>query len=281
MTLNHFRPERGERHDEFAARIIVETNSSWTLRVIDDGTSGDGLVDYEIVDSDKPTGVLEAGRNTDASATANAAAWQRWAAEPRVLPGLKWAWGLICDPHRAKFKQIHKQALPILRELEAASIQCADRISSDGWRSDSFGGRLMAIGVLSATAFDQNRKPGFVIATTGDSASAPLGPQAVVDELEGWLTSNDADPVGLRRKLSSTQLPNRHAFVWVDLRSPWAAWLALDKDPLPSVDPRLPSPITGVWIASGSAGWRWDADTGWSRIHHVEEAVHLALQDPA
>jgi hypothetical protein len=127
VVLDHYQRRNGERPDEYAARMIVETNCPWTLKVIDDGKSGDGLVDYEIIDNGKPAGVLEVGRNTDASATANLAAWQRWAARPRVLPGLKWSWLLECDPQQARFKQIFNLALPILTELEKARIQGAGR----------------------------------------------------------------------------------------------------------------------------------------------------------
>jgi hypothetical protein len=67
--------------------MIVETNSAWTLEVIDDGKSGPGLVDYQMLDNGNPAGVLEVGRNTDREATANTAAWLRQASQPRVLPG--------------------------------------------------------------------------------------------------------------------------------------------------------------------------------------------------
>jgi hypothetical protein len=276
VILDHYQRRNGERPDEYAARMIVETNSAWTLKVIDDGKSGDGLVDYEIIDNGKPAGVLEVGRNTDANATANVAAWVRWAARPRVLPGLKWSWGLECDAQQAKFKQIFNLALPILTELEKAGIQSADGLSADG--PDSFGGRLSAIGVLSASVIDQHRNPGRVVTVSGTSAWAPDGPQAVVEELEEWLQSTQPDPTGLRRKLSTTHLPHRHAFVWVDLRSPWAAWGALDEDPLPSGDPGLPSPLTGVWVASGTAGWTWSVGKGWSKLCHVEDALRRAMR---
>ncbi len=257
--------------------MIVETNSAWTLKVIDDGKSGVGLVDYEMTDNSKPAGVLEVGRNTDAIATANTAAWQRWAARPHVLPGLRWSWLLACDLQQARFKQIFDLALPILAELENAGIQEAGRFSADSWRPGSFGGRLLAIGVQSARVMDQHR-PGYVATTSGSSAWASPGPQAVVEELEEWLQSNEPDPAGLRRKLSNTNLPHRHAFVWVDLRSPWAASGALNEDPLPSGDPRLPSPITGVWVASSTAGWKWSVGSGWSKLRHVEDALRRATR---
>ena len=76
VEFDHFRREEGERPEEYAARMIVETNSAWTLNVIDDG-KGDELVDYEIIDNGELAGVLEVGRNTDARATANLAAWAR------------------------------------------------------------------------------------------------------------------------------------------------------------------------------------------------------------
>jgi hypothetical protein len=112
VVLDHYQRRNGERPDEYAARMIVETNSPWTLKVIDDGKSGDGLVDYEIVDNGKPAGVLEVGRNTDASATANLAAWQRRAAQSRVLPGLKWSWLLECDPQHVACQDHGTTGLP-------------------------------------------------------------------------------------------------------------------------------------------------------------------------
>jgi hypothetical protein len=255
--------------------MIVETNSAWTLKVIDDGKSGAGLEDYQMLDNGKPAGVLEVGRNTDGTATKNTAAWLRRASQPRVLPGLRWSWGLLCDGEKAMFKRIFDLALPILKELEGAGIQRVDRFSRDNWKPNSFSARLMEIGVMSASMIDEHRKPGYVIVTLGSSVSAPLGPQPVVLELEQWLGSNEPDQAGLRRKLT-THLPQRHAFVWVDLRSPWAAWRALEEDPLPTGDPQLPSPMNGVWVANATAGWMWSAGSGWSKLRNVREAVSHA-----
>jgi hypothetical protein len=276
VELDHYQREEGERPDEYAARMIVETNSAWTLNVIDDGKSGDGLVDYEIIDNGEPVGVLEVGRNTDASATANLAAWVRWAARTRVMPELKRAWLLECDSQSARFKPIFDLAGPIIRELEESGISQAGRFSTDSWRPDSASGRLLAIGVLSADVLP-GAAPGYVATTFSSAAWAPDGPQAVVDELEKWLGRDQPDPTGLRRKLSNTQLAERHAFVWVDTQSLWAAWGALDEDPLPSEDPQVPSTITGVWVASATAGWRWSIGSGWSTLRHVRDAVHRAV----
>jgi hypothetical protein len=45
VPLDHYQRLDGERPDEYAARMIVETNSVWSLKVIDDGKSGEGLVE--------------------------------------------------------------------------------------------------------------------------------------------------------------------------------------------------------------------------------------------
>jgi len=164
VALDRYRRLDGKRPDEYAARMIVETNSVWTLKVIDDGKSGEGLVDYEMIDNGRPTGVFEVGRNTDASARANLAAWQRWAARPRVLRGLKRAWLLECDSQTAMFKPIFDLAMPILSELEEADIREAGRFSADSWRPDSPSGRLVAIGVLSANVIP-DLPPGYVATT--------------------------------------------------------------------------------------------------------------------
>src|SRR4051812_50215990 len=105
VVLDHYQRRNGERPDEYAARMIVETNCPWTLKVIDDGKSGDGLVDYEIIDNGKPAGAFGVGGKTEATQKANSPRGQRGEPRPPEYPGLKGPGLLGGDPKQRGFKQ--------------------------------------------------------------------------------------------------------------------------------------------------------------------------------
>lgn len=276
MKITEFKLLAGEqRQDEFAARIIVETNSDYRLLLNDDG-SADGLVDYLIVERGSHVGVLEVGRNTDPASKANYAAWASAATNPPVSPDLAWWWWISCN-ESFKYKGFQKRIVPILRDMESAGVQLANRLSLDSWRPDSFAGRLIARGVVSARVVELGRNPGRIDVTSSGSSIAAAGVQALVDEHVRWLGSEAPDQAGLRRKLSvHSQLPHRQAFVWVDAQSALVAWHALGEDLAETLDPPLPNPLTGIWIASSTEGWGWATDKGWFKLEHIATAVSHA-----
>jgi hypothetical protein len=86
--------------------------------------------------------------------------------------------------------------------------------------------------------------------------------------LEAFLTDPGTEDV--RRKLASSGLARRHAYVRVDSRhSPMPAWWLFSRretHQLPGRPPNLPPEITDVWWWTGLGGWRWSPQTGWSGL---------------
>ncbi|MBF6238711.1 hypothetical protein IU474_16805 [Nocardia otitidiscaviarum] len=262
-------PQKGERRDEYAARLIVEANSCYELTAVDHN-SGVRLVDYTVAPSgSEPIGVLEVGRNTTESIVRGRQAFLRYASGGYSAPDLHSSWILGCRSD-TQFKPLFKRALPILMEIEAADIDQVD--FRDSWRAGGFSQRLREIGVRSASVVSGGQPPARIFVTLTWGLAAPIGPKAVVDELEQWLTGESTRD--LREKLSADGAAERHAFVWVDASSAYGAWRALREEALPILPPQLPPEVTHVWVTNGYAGWFW-SPLGWSRLSCVE-ALELA-----
>jgi len=97
-------------------------------------------------------------------------------------------------------------------------------------------------------------------------ASTALGTEPGLVELEGYVHGPDVADV--RKKLTSSGRPRRHAFVWVEMTGAFSSWRLFGRDDeyeLPTRPPRLPDEVTDVWWISGQRGWRWSPD-GWSEL---------------
>jgi hypothetical protein len=119
---------------------------------------------------------------------------------------------------------------------------------------------------------EPRRRHGDVHVAVTQGESTATGPNVPLTHLEVWLSSDEKDPSGLRAKLAATELPERHAFIWVDLRSETGAWRWLYEDELPTRWPTLPDEITHVWLAS-TAGRRWSPRSGWAHLDDVSAAL--------
>jgi hypothetical protein len=97
-------------------------------------------------------------------------------------------------------------------------------------------------------------------------ASTALGTEPGLVELEGYLHGPDVADV--RKKLTSSGRPRRHAFVWAEMTGAFSSWRLFGRDDeyeLPTRPPRLPDEVTDVCWISGQRGWRWSPD-GWSEL---------------
>ena len=77
-----------------------------------------------------------------------------------------------------------------------------------------------------------------------------------------------SDQRGIRTKVTSTTLSERHVFLWLDREGDGSAHYFVQHDEPPSRPPDLPSGLTDLWLASDShMGWRWNASTSWTRFN--------------
>jgi hypothetical protein len=276
-------PFMRERAEEFAARCIVERNSDYTLRLLDDG-GVDQTVDYLVLAECGviELGVLEVGRNTSESARRDEDAHERHTAGPRRIAGLRRSWHIGIDSDRARFRSLLRSLSPLLLEAESLSRWKISTWSAHGYGADAqtLEWRLARLGVRSVTALEPAGEPAVWIAPMyGWSAGA--NPDSAVDEVEAWLGSGSDDQLGIGRKLlTRPDLPERHLFVWADRQKMSAAY-ALGRGELPSRAPQLPAQVTHLWLAaesavSGCGGWAWAAVSGWRPLADVERIVNEA-----
>lgn len=88
-----------------------------------------------------------------------------------------------------------------------------------------------------------------------------------MDWVEKFLASDKTSDV--RRKLTATGAPERHAFIGASFTTDGDAFFALAENgrpELPADNPTLPPEITHLWICqipSIGRGLAWSRDTGW------------------
>jgi len=96
--------------------------------------------------------------------------------------------------------------------------------------------------------------------------------------LPQWIEEFLCDPEreDVLSKLRDTDAQERWVFVPITHRgAPWSieSYLRGELDCLPVTEPNLPSPVTGIWVAStfGTLGVRWDS-TRWGSFRVREES---------
>jgi hypothetical protein len=251
------RGARGEKPDEIEARRIVAATVGWAVHLHDVG--GQSQYDYTI---DHPAGphALEVVRNTDLAATKNVAAFDQYS-EPVLIDQLRWSWqAMLLQPGVPRMKGLAEKLVPIAAALEKVGLDSSQQML---WSAPEHVA-LRQLGVLWLTAL--RRGPGQVALLLGAGDSAGVRPEEPIEEVEAFLHGDKARDV--RDKLHRSGLARRHAFVWVDRRSPMRAWRALGEQDLPQRAPQLPREVSDVWIVfSKSAGWYWSAGGGWRSVH--------------
>lgn len=251
------RTARKEKPDEVQARRIVAATVGWAVRLHDVG--GQSQYDYTI---DYPAGphALEVVRNTDLAATKNVAAFDQYS-EPVLTDQLRWSWrATLPQGSSPRMKGLIEKLVPIAAALETAGLDSSQQML---WSAPEHVA-LRQLGVLWLTAL--RRGPGQVALLLSAGDSAGVRPEEPVEEVEAFLHANKARDV--RDKLHRSGLARRHAFVWVDLRSPLRARRALEEQDLPQRAPQLPHEVSDVWIVfSESAGWYWSAGGGWRPVN--------------
>jgi hypothetical protein len=182
-----------------------------------------------------------------------------------------WRIGIAREAHIGK---IRRHIEPILQNLERQEISEV-RVGHFLKRDDS--GLLQELEWLDIQYLSCFRMPGtgrvhMLIEGVGggvDSAGSAL-PQWI----EEFLCDPDREDV--LSKLRNTDARERWVFVPVTYRgAPWSveSYLIGELDCLPTTEPNLPPPVTGIWVAStfGTLGVRWDS-TGWRSFRVREES---------
>lgn len=224
-------------------------------------------------DPDGKPQALEVVRCANPTVLKNGKAAARYAGSALHLAGLRRVWSIFVEDDRAPvYAKLARQLQPPLLAAEAAGL--SDVFAHERWSLDRPGSRPVAaalarLRIWHAMAIDAQSADdeGLVQLVTMSSGSAALGSEPALAELEDYLRSDELADV--RQKLANSQLPRRHAFVWVQRSGAFTSWRFFGRNEeftLPKRPPCLPSEVTDVWWTTEHRGWRWSSD-GWFELH--------------
>jgi hypothetical protein len=242
------------------AQQIIENELNRPVVIHDDGTQP-SMYDLRIGAVKAPDVAIECVGAVDSVRT------ETWNVGPGKGPrslAVKGDW-IIGIAREAHIGTIFRHIEPILRNLEEQDVRNV-RVGHLLKRHDSqLLQELESLGVRHAYCF---RMPG-----TGRVHMTQEGVGGFVDSagsvLPQWLEELLHDPKweDVLFKLRHTSAQERWVFVPVTFGgAPWSveSYLTGELECLPATEPNLPSPVTGIWVASTFAthGVRWDS-AGW------------------
>jgi hypothetical protein len=251
------------------AQQITEKELNCPVVIHDDG-SQPSMYDQRIGAVEAPDVAIECVGAVDSVFT------ETWNVSPGKGPlrlAIKGDWiiGIAREAHIRTIKQHIESILRKLEERDVSEVRVGHLLK----RHDSqLLQELEALGIRHASCF---RMPG-----TGRVHMTTEGVGGFVDSagsvLPHWIEEFLRDPSreDVLFKLRHTSAQERWVFVPVTHRgAPWPveSYLTGELDCLPTTEPNLPSPVTGIWVAStfGTHGVRWD-NAGWRPFRIGEES---------
>jgi hypothetical protein len=249
------------------AQQIVERELDCPVVVHDDG-SQPSMYDLRIGSAEAPDVAIECVGAVDAVST------ETWNVGPGRGPlrlTVKGDW-MITIAQNARIGTIKQHIESFLRDLEERDVFRVSEGILFKRHDFLLLQKLESLGIRHASCF---RMPGtglvhWTMEGTGgfvDTAGSTL-PQWIEEFLR------DPEREDMLFKLNQTSAQERWVFVPVASGgAPWSveSYLTGEFECLPTTGSNLPSPVTGIWVAStfGSQGVRWDS-TGW-RLFRVRE----------
>lgn len=249
------------------AQQILERELDCPVVVHDDG-SQPSMYDLRIGAAEAPDFAIECVGAVDSVRT------ETWNVGPGTGPlhlTVEGDW-IITIARRTRIRTLRQRIEPILRGLEKRDVLrvgVGHPVKRHDYRLLQ---ELESLGIRHASCF---RMPGtglvhWTMEGTGgfvDTAGSTL-PQWIEEFLR------DPEREDVLFKLNQTSAQERWVFVPVASGgAPWSveSYLTDEFECLPATGPNLPSPVTGIWVAStfGSHGVRWDS-AGW-RLFRVKE----------
>jgi hypothetical protein len=255
--------------DERWAQHIIQKELNRPV-VIHDDKSQPSMYDLRIGAVEAPDVAIECVGAVDSDFT------ETWKAGPAKGPlhlKVKGDW-TIGITWKTQIRKIRRHIEPILQNLEEQDVSEV-RVGHLLKRDDSgLLKELESLGIRYVSCF---RMPG-----TGRVHMMPEGVGGGVDSaasaLPQWIEEFLCDPKqeDVLVKLRRTSAQERWVFVPIKFGgAPWPVWSYLmgELECLPATEPNLPSPITGIWVAStfGTHGIRWDS-AGWRSFRIREES---------
>jgi hypothetical protein len=252
------------------AQQIIEKELNRPV-VVHDDNSQSSMYDLRIGAVEAPEVAIECVSAVD---SVRAATWNAGPDKGPLSLAVKGDWRIGIAPE-TNIRTLRQRITPILQNLEEQEVSEV-RVGHLLKRDDS--GLLEELESLDIRHVSCFRMPG-----TGQVHMLMEGVGGAVDSvgsaLPRWIEEflRDPDREDVLRKLRRTDAKERWVFVPVDLGgAPWSVESYLlngEFECLPATELNLPSPVTGIWVAStfGTHGVRWDS-AGWRAFRISEES---------
>lgn len=235
------------------AKKIVANELGKTVEVHDDGSES-GMYDLRIGSKNAPDYAIECVGAVDPVATET---WNVGPAKGPIKTDSSGDW-LVSIRKSANIKMLNRNIAKVIRQCEDLGLLGFTPVD---WQLKRVNAEIFkALDDLGITSFHMYREVGSGNANLiMGGGGGPVSQSA--DDLIGWvgkfLSSDDkADVV---KKLRYSNAKEKHAFIPIVLGgAPWNVESYFLGEMLsPSKDPKLPEPITGVWIILNGKGLRY------------------------
>jgi hypothetical protein len=249
------------------AQQIIEKELDCPVVVHDDG-SQPSMYDLRIGAGEAPDVAIECVGAVDSVRTET---WNVGPGRGHLRLRVKGDW-IIGIAREARIRTIRRHIESILRDLEERDVH---RVSV-GHLLKRYDSRLLqnleSLDIRHAYCFSMPGRGHVHMTMEGTGGWVDSAGSALPQWIEEFLCHPEREDVFF--KLHHTGAQQRWVFVPVALGgAPWSveSYLTGEFECLPATGPNLPSPVTGIWVASthGTHGVRWDG-AGW-RLFRVRE----------
>ena len=234
--------------------------------VVHDDNSQPSMYDLRIGPVDSPAIAIECTGAVDKVRTET---WNVGPGQGPLTLALRGDWTVILKPS-ARIRGLAQALEPVLQDCERSGELSPVHVD---WRLNRSNPKLFSAldskGVKFISCF--RVKGEGKVHLTLDGIGGPVDAEGLA--IPEWLAAFLSDPerADVISKLVRSEAADRHAFVVVDYAgAPWSVQSYLDSDlaALPPAAPKLPSPLTGVWLVStaNTVGVRWTG-THWKRFY--------------
>ena len=249
------------------AQQIIEKELNCPVVVHDDG-SQPSMYDLRIGAVEAPDVAIECVGAVDSVRTET---WNVGPGRGHLCLRVKGDWIIGIAPE-ARIRTIRRQIESILRDLEERDVHRVGVGHLLKRHDDLLLQNLESLDIRHAYCFSMPGRGHVHMTMEGSGGWVDSAGSAIPQWIEEFLCHPEREDVLF--KLRHTGAQQRWVFVPVALGgAPWSveSYLTGEFECLPATGPNLPSPVTGIWVAStfGTHGVRWDG-AGW-RLFRVRE----------
>jgi len=235
------------------AKQIVANELGEIVEVHDDGSES-GMYDLRIGSKNAPEYAIECVGAVDPVATET---WNVGPAKGPLKVNSAGDW-IVSIKRSANIKSLNRGIANIIGQCEDLGLT---EYTPVDWQLRRFNAELFnALDGFGITSLYMYREAGSSNAhLTMDGGGGPVSQSG--DDVVGWVSKflSSDDKADVVKKLRNSSAKEKHAFIPIVLGgAPWSVESYFFSEmPVPNIPPKLPEPITGVWITLNGKGVRY------------------------